>query len=713
MPAGRAMMCSDPTPLILRTYREGSAFQWLREVIVNAKEAHASDVEIGIEPEGIEHGFHRMAIYDNGDGIDGRQINGGTEFERFLFTYGGGGKPIGEAYENFGIGMKSTLLPWNTKGVVVVSVKNGLAAMAWLQGVLIDKDGKTALSFQARTWETEDNELASVIEPCKLDDCDIDFEKAIPSFIGVKDDKGIWVKDGELAHGTVIILLGSEDHQDTILGDMSLGREECGTANYTRKQYAELLYVSGRFWDLDGLTIHVKMPTIAAKDGWPHSRQEFESGKRDGSVVCQRRRVPSAKDCIFKPYGIADDRLAEVQYGTIKVPGPLPAKIHWFLRPKDFIKETDKGSDKPWLGGDYSHSNGYVGVLYRNEIYERRNSRKEGALPIFNGFGVRYSNVQRRLFLIIEAQEHDQDHWIGVYPQGSRSQLRCNMENRVNHYMPWDEWGNYFAQNMPDEIKQAIKEADQAGYKTDFDASSEIVEKLALPYADRFPALEKNIDASGSIDNLAADKLRSDLSSRKRPSPNPDPNPDPNPSPDDKPDRPDKPKKPRVPRMLAIDGGDCSGAIRRSKGTLPDFKWTSKDDGFEAEWFLARYDKDENKIYLNLDSVYLEDAIAYFSSGEKYNAEEGQVADAVRNAVAASMRLRVAHILSTKRLMVNCRDSNENEVDFERTAESMLSSQSLTASMLGYYDIDRCIDPMLRGFKAKRPKSPSEDQSSC
>ena len=48
------------------------------------------------------------------------RINPG-QIESYLNTFGGGGKPIGDAHENFGVGSKTSTLPWNRAGVVVVS----------------------------------------------------------------------------------------------------------------------------------------------------------------------------------------------------------------------------------------------------------------------------------------------------------------------------------------------------------------------------------------------------------------------------------------------------------------------------------------------------------------------------------------------------------------------------------------------------------------
>src|SRR5262245_60077848 len=83
---------------IERTYRESSQFQWVREALVNAIEAGANRVEFGIEWQAVEKkGVYRRMIADDGCGMTAEQL------VEFFNTFGGGGKPIGGAHENFGV----------------------------------------------------------------------------------------------------------------------------------------------------------------------------------------------------------------------------------------------------------------------------------------------------------------------------------------------------------------------------------------------------------------------------------------------------------------------------------------------------------------------------------------------------------------------------------------------------------------------------------
>src|SRR5687768_13554489 len=102
------MKAAGTQHFIERTYRESGVFQWLRETWINAEEASASRIEFGVEWQAVESlGVYRRTIADNGRGMVA------DELVAFFNTYGGGGKPIGGAHENFGVGSKTSLMPWN------------------------------------------------------------------------------------------------------------------------------------------------------------------------------------------------------------------------------------------------------------------------------------------------------------------------------------------------------------------------------------------------------------------------------------------------------------------------------------------------------------------------------------------------------------------------------------------------------------------------
>src|SRR5215218_2430136 len=149
-------------PIIDRNKRDiRTPGQWLRELKENADEADAKNIHFGIEWQGVENlGVYRRYVADDGCGMDERELN------EFMRTYGGGGKPIGAEHENFGIGAKVTLLPWNREGIVVISYKNGLASM-----IRLAYDPATS-EYGAYIWLADDglggDEHAVVISPAEF-----------------------------------------------------------------------------------------------------------------------------------------------------------------------------------------------------------------------------------------------------------------------------------------------------------------------------------------------------------------------------------------------------------------------------------------------------------------------------------------------------------------------------------------------------------------
>jgi hypothetical protein len=79
--------------------------------------AGAKRIEFGVEWQGVKSkGVYRRTIADDGKGMTS------SELEQFFNEFGGGGKPIGDEHENYDIGSKTSLLPWNRFGVVQVSI---------------------------------------------------------------------------------------------------------------------------------------------------------------------------------------------------------------------------------------------------------------------------------------------------------------------------------------------------------------------------------------------------------------------------------------------------------------------------------------------------------------------------------------------------------------------------------------------------------------
>src|SRR5260370_42380524 len=203
-----------------RMFEACGPYQWAREFLKNSLEANATKVEFGIEWQAVEkRGIYRRTVMDNGIGMDR------DELLRFFSTLGEGAKKIGGIHENFGVGAKIASLPWNPEGLVVISYKRGKAAMIWI--VLDEESG----DYDLIEFKTAKG-ISHVIEPQVIDGID---------WAAIKPE---WITD----HGTVIVLLGSEEHPDTIHGNPQAGEAAIKGLS---------VYLNTRLWDRGDVEVRV------------------------------------------------------------------------------------------------------------------------------------------------------------------------------------------------------------------------------------------------------------------------------------------------------------------------------------------------------------------------------------------------------------------------------------------------------------------------
>lgn len=399
--------------IIERTYRESGAFQWVRETYVNALEAGATRVEYGIEWQGVEsRGVYRRTIADNGVGMTADQLR------EFFNTFGGGGKAIGGVHENFGVGSKTSLLPWNPHGLVVVSWVVGEASMIWVQ-----RDSESG-EYGLRVFEAEDENGETVCTEAVVpfDDpghgCD---------WAAVKPD---WMGD----HGTVLILLGDSPEADTVLGDPNRREQDIkGLSSYLNR----------RIWVVGPQTeVRVHELRYVEREKWPLSRAEA-FGPQPGTGVDRRinnRRILGARAYIDYQSGnpdhgkLADSGTVLLSDGTF---------IDWYL----------------WAGGrpavqSYAAIGGYIGALYNNELYDVTAHHST-----YRSFGVSESPVRKNLWLIARPPAYDDTYKIGVYPRTDRNALLIKGGPDAGSPLPINDWAGEFADSMPEAIRDAIRAA--------------------------------------------------------------------------------------------------------------------------------------------------------------------------------------------------------------------------------------------------------------
>jgi hypothetical protein len=430
-----AMRIGDTRPFIDRNYRDiTQPGQWLRETFRNADEAEASNIHYGTEWQGVEtQGVYRRYIADDGIGMNESDLGD------FMLTYGGGGKPIGTEHENFGIGAKVALLPWNPAGLLVVSYKDGAGYAMLMRAV--DRE------YGAMPWEALDDQgevvHAAVIDP----------DGASLGDFGIADIGAIWQqvpfwadREDPPDHGTIFLLLGPDREYDTILGDP--GRPSESTT------YFQALHLNSRLWTVpDGQQVTVDVPVSPDKNTWANKNPGQISGG-PGTGGFTRRSITGSKFYIDR-----GERLSTTS-GTVALDDETVA--HWWLR--DEAPET-----RP---NPYGPRGGFVAVLYNDELYDI--ARAEDSKWRFRQFGIPAADVMARTFVVIEPPIEGPN---GIYPTGGRDRLLRN----GGRDLPFTDWGATFHERLPAEIAAAIKEA----MPKEIIADSSWKEKFAERFWDR------------------------------------------------------------------------------------------------------------------------------------------------------------------------------------------------------------------------------------
>jgi hypothetical protein len=400
--------------LIERTYREGGQFQWVRETLFNSLEAGATRVEFGVEWQAVEsRGVYRRVIADDGAGMTPDQL------VEFFNTFGGGGKPIGGVHENFGVGAKTSLLPWNRHGVVVVSWVKGEPSMIW---VMCDPDtGEYGLKIeQAVHPETGDVTLESVYSPYADEELGCDWA-------AIKPD---WIVD----HGTVIVLLGNDPSQDTVLGDPN--RPETDIKGISS-------YLNRRLWTIrEGAQIAVDEFRTQDKGAWPTSIKMARGAqpKTGPDRRMNLRTILGARHFIVYPDpSFTRGKLASS--GTVRLRDGT--EIDWYLW----------DGERPAVQS-YAAIGGYVGALYNDELYDLTSHHST-----FRSFGVTEKAVRSSLWLIMRPQLLDKDNKYGVYPRTDRNTLLLKGGPNAGGPLPVSDWAGQFADVMPEAILNAIQAA--------------------------------------------------------------------------------------------------------------------------------------------------------------------------------------------------------------------------------------------------------------
>jgi hypothetical protein len=385
--------------LIERTYRESGKNQWVRETYANAAEAGATKIVYGIEWQAAHQGVFRRTIWDDGCGMTKQEL------VAFFDVIGAGGKAVGGRHENFGVGAKTSLMPWNRHGVVVMSWKDGVGSMVW-----ICQDEATG-EYGLRNFNVE-----TVTGELRIENC-------VPPFLDQQEGidwrscKPAWVTD----HGTGLILLGDKPDSNTVLG--APGRQEDDLKGIAS-------YLNRRIWE-PKLEVVVEEFRSGTPETWPRQ----PGGTGEARTV--NRTVAGARHYVEYPTsakgGVAASGDVTTEDGT---------KLRWWLW----------RGERPGIHS-YAPAQGYIAALYRGELYD-----VSSHISTYRSFGVTAPGVRSRLWIVAEPPEYKDGS--GAYPRTDRNALLVEREGAPAE-LPWADWGAEFADRMPEAIRDALAQARQ------------------------------------------------------------------------------------------------------------------------------------------------------------------------------------------------------------------------------------------------------------
>lgn len=546
----RPMKTAGTQHLIERTYREGGTFQWVREATINAIEAGATRIEFGIEWQAAEQfGVYRRTIADNGRGMTP------DELEEFFNTFGGGGKPIGGVHENFGVGAKTSLLPWNRAGVVVVSWSNGQPTMIWMH-----RDGASG-EYGLRVIPVQDDagnlELGAVYGPYRDQGSGCDWNAVRPDWIDT--------------NGTVIVLMGNDSGDDTVLGDPS--RDEGHIKGISS-------YLNRRLWVIpDNVQITVDELRYKDKKRWPSTR-EMASKSADGTGGDPRnnlRKIRGARRFIVYEQDSVSGSLASngsvsLSDGTI---------VDWYLW----------SGERPEVHS-YAARGGYIAALYRGELYD-----VSAHHSTYRAFGIGSAEVRKRCWLILRPPELD-DERRGVYPRTDRNALLLRGGPNAGGPLPVADWGAEFADCMPDEIRDALSRA-----RGDVEGTLDETwrDRLAERFGDRWRIPKRVAEDQGK--ETVEQSGFADVP-RKRTTGGHTAN-------------PDQGKLTGAQAALGVSPGDLPAARRSVSGGIPTYRYTGQEDfdpGMLASWQPKHPDHPEGIVWMNRDHPVIIGQLEYWKS---------------------------------------------------------------------------------------------------
>jgi hypothetical protein len=593
------MTVNDTSFLVDRLGKDCSPLQYLRELTENALKA----ISLLPVPNGEviwdvywpwyeQYGVFKLSIVDTGIGMTGPEM---VEYINQLAA----GIAERALDKNFGVGAKISALPLNPAGLLYISWKDGVGHMIHLW-----RDPATS-RYGLKLLERPDGTFDYWAE--------------------VTDDLK---PDSIREHGTLVVLLGEDDDQDTM-------KAPAGALVPSRWI---LRYLNSRYLDFpNGVT-------VKARDGWDQPRSSRYNTLR--TVTGMQAWLRSNKE----------------DSGIVPLTG---AQAHWWI--------VNEGSDAK---GHHTPL-GQVAALYKNELYEVVYGR--AGITRLQSFGIIFGHGQVALY--VEPTSSDT-----LTSNTARSQLLLNGEA-----LPWDDWAAEFRVNMPAELLALIERIGSASESSDHGRSiwDRLKAIKDIFHLSRYRATRKGTVEVGIDLDRPSDDGGVSIDPHPDPilEPDPDSEPDPDPTPEPEPELRrlrNTSKADKLFSMFLKVGGDPGMEGKGDEG--PKAKWVSVTDGtrtlMDMEDRAAKYLAEEDLILINADFRVFNDMISRWM---EFYLGVPSAGDTIREVVREWFEQQLVEaIVGAKAL----KGSPEWAGD---SLTELWSEQALTAVVMPRYHVDASI----------------------
>lgn len=458
------MVAASITPIIDRNYIISHAFQWVREAVVNSAQAGATRIDFTTEwHAAMVLGVHRRMILDNGPGI------APDDMSKYLNALGGSGKTVAARSANYGIGLKTSILPWNEHGAVLISrvfneeTQESETYLMWLhKDRTSDPDGV----YGARMFDVSDDTKPDWSSIVRLEDWH-HFHAPEDYIDGehVENPNAVdWtqVMPAGQKTGFAIVLLGNAPTQDTVTGDPN---------RYESKKYGLTAYLNARFWEFPIQIRTVQYENKSDRSTWPTAPVGASVVSTDeGGVSSSARQNRSGKGLYYVlngVFGTATSRKrkrgieASGSFEIAQSPSQPGVRLHWWL----FKEEITGRGDLPTLPLTAMVHESHPGIT---EVYDLaamgENFTTVSARSRMSQF-VSVAAIRDRMAIIVEPIETKQ---YAIYPESSRTALKFETTHSGGQSLTWDGWTEAWRENVPAAIKAAIDAYyDEQAEKTD------------------------------------------------------------------------------------------------------------------------------------------------------------------------------------------------------------------------------------------------------